>query len=47
MAIGGITPDNASPLIDAGADFVAVISGIFAAEDIEQTTRRYTNLFQH
>jgi thiamine-phosphate pyrophosphorylase len=47
VAIGGITPDNASPLIDAGANFVAVISGIFAAADIEQATRRYATLFPH
>ncbi len=47
VAIGGITPDNASPLIDAGADFIAVICGIFAADDIEQATRRYANLFPH
>jgi thiamine-phosphate pyrophosphorylase len=45
VAIGGITPDNASPLIEAGADFLAVISGILAAKDIEQATRRYANLF--
>ena len=47
VAIGGITPDNASPLIKAGADIVAVVSGIFAAADIEQATRRYTHLFSH
>ena len=47
VAIGGITPDNAHALIDAGADFIAVISGIFAAADVEQATRRYANLFQH
>jgi len=47
VAIGGITSDNASPLIDAGADFVAVISGIFAVDDVEQATRRYTTLFQN
>jgi len=47
VAIGGITSDNASPLIEAGADFVGVISGIFAADDIEQATRRYSILFSH
>ena len=29
VAIGGITPDNAKPLIDAGADFIAVSSAIW------------------
>ncbi len=29
VAIGGITPDNAQPLIEAGADFIAVISSIW------------------
>ena len=30
VAIGGITPDNAQPLIDAGADYVAAISACSA-----------------
>lgn len=29
VAIGGITPDNARPLIEAGADFLAVSSGVW------------------
>ena len=29
VAIGGVTPDNAKPLIDAGADFLAVSSAIW------------------
>jgi thiamine-phosphate pyrophosphorylase len=29
VAIGGITPDNAQPLIDAGADFLAVSSAVW------------------
>lgn len=29
VAIGGITPDNAKPLIDAGADFIAVSSAVW------------------
>lgn len=29
VAIGGITPDNAKPLIDAGADFLAVSSAVW------------------
>lgn len=30
VAIGGITPENAAPLIAAGADFLAVSSGVWA-----------------
>lgn len=45
VAIGGITPDNAQSLIEAGADFVAAISGVFAAADVESATRRYADLF--
>ena len=45
VAIGGITPDNAGSLIAAGADFIAAISGVFAAADVESTARRYTELF--
>jgi thiamine-phosphate pyrophosphorylase len=45
VAIGGITPDNAQPLIEAGANFVAAISGVFAASDPSAAARRYANLF--
>jgi len=45
VAIGGITPDNAQPLIEAGADFVAAISGVFATADPRAAARRYANLF--
>jgi len=45
VAIGGITPDNAAPLIAAGAAFVAAISGVFAAPDPELAARRYATLF--
>ncbi|MBU6373736.1 MAG: thiamine phosphate synthase [Alphaproteobacteria bacterium] len=30
VAIGGITPDNAEPLVRAGADFLAVSAGVWA-----------------
>jgi thiamine-phosphate pyrophosphorylase len=33
VAIGGITVDNARPLIDAGADFLAVSNGIWGYPD--------------
>jgi thiamine-phosphate pyrophosphorylase len=32
VAIGGITPDNAQPLVLAGADFLAVSGAVWAAE---------------
>lgn len=45
VAIGGITPDNARVLIDAGADCVAVISAVFGAADIRAAARRFAELF--
>jgi thiamine-phosphate pyrophosphorylase len=45
VAIGGITAQNAQPLIDAGADAVAVISGVFAAPDPEAAARSIVALF--
>lgn len=33
VAIGGITPDNARSVIEAGADLIAVIGGVFDAPD--------------
>ena len=45
VAIGGITADNATELIDAGADFVAVISGVFGQDDIGAATAKYKKLF--
>lgn len=33
VAIGGITVDNAAPLVAAGADFIAVSAGIWAYKD--------------
>jgi thiamine-phosphate pyrophosphorylase len=32
VAIGGITPDNARPLVEAGADFIAVCSAVWSHE---------------
>lgn len=45
VAIGGITADNGARLIQAGADMLAVIRGIFAADDITQATRSLETLF--
>jgi len=35
VAIGGITPGNAPPLVDAGADFLAVCGAIWNGDEIE------------
>jgi len=45
VAIGGITPQNAVSLIDAGADALAVISAVFAADNIAAAAREFRNLF--
>lgn len=45
VAIGGITPDNGGSLIDTGADFLAVISGVFGARDIRAAALKYARLF--
>lgn len=39
VAIGGIIPGKAAPLIDAGAHGVAVISAVFGRSDIEAAAR--------
>jgi thiamine-phosphate pyrophosphorylase len=44
-AIGGITLDNARPVIAAGASLLAVISDLFDAPDIRGRARQYANLF--
>lgn len=41
VAIGGIVPDNANALVEAGADLIAVISGVFDAPDPVVAARAY------
>ncbi|WP_025129280.1 thiamine phosphate synthase [Pseudomonas sp. PH1b] len=38
--IGGITLDNAAPLVEHGADLLAVVHGLFGAESAADVTRR-------
>lgn len=45
VAIGGITASNAGPLLEAGADALAVIHGLFGAADIAATARHLSALF--
>ncbi|UQY86964.1 thiamine phosphate synthase [Stenotrophomonas rhizophila] len=46
VAIGGLTPDNVGPIIAAGADLVAVVSSVFAANDPVATLHAYLACFQ-
>lgn len=45
VAIGGLTPDNAAPVIAAGADLLAVIGAVFDAPDPVAVARAFTRLF--
>ena len=47
VAIGGITPENGARLVAAGADALAVITGIFSAADIRSAAENYAALFTH
>ena len=46
VAIGGISPENGSQLIEHGADALAIIQGIFAQPDIRAAAERHAALFQ-
>ena len=46
-AIGGITSDNASALVGAGADMLAVINDLFAQSDIRAAAQRYQRFFEN
>ena len=45
VAIGGITLHNASQLIVAGADSVAVITALFGAPDVAMAAQKFNALF--
>jgi thiamine-phosphate pyrophosphorylase len=45
VAIGGITPANGAPLIDAGANYLAAISSVFGAADVRAAAREFAALF--
>jgi len=44
-AIGGITPTNAPALLELGVAMLAVIHGVFGAEDIAAAADEYARLF--
>lgn len=44
-AIGGITAERAPALVEAGADLIAAVEGVFGAADISAAARAYAQLF--
>jgi len=45
VAIGGITPDNAQPLVAAGADFIAVCNAVWGKDDPAGEVAKFAALF--
>ncbi|MBL8396826.1 MAG: thiamine phosphate synthase [Candidatus Accumulibacter sp.] len=45
-AIGGLTADNAAPVLRAGADLLAVISDLFEASNVAARAAAYLPLFE-
>ena len=45
IAIGGITPDNAAPLVAAGVDALALVSGLFDGADIRLAAESISSLY--
>lgn len=46
VVIGGMTEQNAAPLVAHGADMVAVISSVYMAADPESAARGFVRLFE-
>ena len=46
VAIGGITPANAAPLIAAGADAIASVSALFESGPVRKTALAFCQLFE-
>ena len=44
-AIGGITAERAPALVEAGADLIAAVEGVFGATDLEAAARAYARAF--
>lgn len=45
VVIGGMTPENSAPLVQAGSDMVAAISSIYMQEQPESAAREFAGLF--
>lgn len=46
VAIGGITADNAKPLVEAGADFLAVCQAVWANDDSATAVQAFNNVLR-
>ena len=46
VAIGGITPDNAPALVEAGADFIAVCQAVWGQDDPGAAVARFDEVFR-
>ena len=46
VAIGGITPNNARPLIEAGADFIAVCQAVWGMDDPGKAVAKFEEVFR-
>jgi thiamine-phosphate pyrophosphorylase len=44
VAIGGINPGNAKPLIDAGADFLALCQAVWSVDDPTKVVADFSDL---
>ena len=47
VAIGGLKADNSAPVLAAGANGLAVVSGIVGAADVRGAAEAFTRLFDH
>ncbi len=45
MAIGGLKADNSAPVLGAGANGLAIVSGIISADDPRAAAAKFAKLF--
>ena len=45
-AIGGMTPDNARPLVERGVDVICAISSVYFADSPEEAAQNFVRLFE-
>ena len=45
VVIGGMTPDNAAPLVARGADMVAAITSVYQADELNIAMQQFNQLF--